>query len=207
MSQRRFLTIAGTLVMLFSCPRDGSAGIIEIIGEMSGPWMLGGGAECRVKIDGTGVYQCDIFKVLIGDKQFRKPRVWVSFEGGPYVSLPPDASGQNYEGGKIWMVAFDPMLHIQTTNPESEVVVSHGVLGASAQRFFGEGFDAFTNLALKLRPIAVEFPIGWGRRIEAAYNLRLYPSGFTSALFGKTPVVPESDRPETVQSLNVSFRF
>lgn len=206
MSQRRFLTVAGALVMLFSCPRDGSAGIIEIIGEMSGPWMFGVGPECRVKIDGTGAYQCRVFKKVLGVTQFEQPRVWVSFEGGPYFSLPPDVSGQDYEAGKIWMVAFDPMLHIQTTNPGSEVVVSHGVLGASAQRFFGEGFDAFTNLALKLRPIAVEFPF-LGKRIEAAYNLRLYPSGFTSDLFGKVPVVPESDRPETVQSLSVAVRF
>lgn len=207
MSQRRFLTIAGALVMLFSCPRDGSAGIIEIIGEMSGPSMIGFPAECRVQLNGTGEYKCDIYAHLVGVRQFQQQRLWLSFEGGPYFSTGRDASGQDYQAFKIWMLAFDPMLHVRTSKPGSRVVVSHGVLGVSSNLFFGEGFDAFVNLAFKLRPVALEFPIGRGWRIEAAYNLRLYPSGFTSDLFGKVPVVPESDRPETVHSLSVAFRF
>lgn len=207
MSQHRFLTIAGALVMLFSGPRVGNAGIIEIIGEMSGPSMFGVVPECRIQISATGEYQCRVFKKVLGVQQFQQPRLWLSLEGGPYFSLSHDASGQHYETGKIWMLAFDPMLHIRTTTPGSRVVVSHGILGVSSNLFFGEGFDEFVNLAFKLRPVAVEFPAGRRTRVEIAYNLRLYPSGFTSDLFGKVPVVPESDRPETVQSLSVAFRF
>ena len=48
MLQRRLFLIVCVLTAVFVLPREGRAGIVEVIIEMSGPQFVGGGLECRV---------------------------------------------------------------------------------------------------------------------------------------------------------------
>jgi hypothetical protein len=129
-------------------------------------------------------------------------KVWFSFEGGLYFSTGKDASGQDYEAGKTWMVAFDPMIEIQTVD-RGRFKMYHGVMGMSYNLLFGPDFDKFTNVAFKLRPIGVII----NNRFNIAYNLRVYPRGFTADQFGKIPTTPSENKSETVHSFSVGFRY
>lgn len=202
MSQRRLWVIACVLAAVLAFPRDGRAGIIEIIIEMSGPQMIGFLVECRVPIDGT-VDQCTVVGMKVAGQDMPPARkLLFSLEGGVYVSTGHDVDGQDYEFGKTYMLAFDPMIEIQTvTRPR--FAMYHGVMGMSYNFLFGEGFRKFTNVAFKVRPIGVII----NNRVNVAYNLRLYPNGFTADQFGRLPIVPENNKPEAVHGISVGVRF
>jgi len=202
MSQRRLWTISCILAGVLVFPRDGRAGIIEIIIEMSGPQMFGFLVECRVPIDGT-LDQCTVVGKKVAGQAAPPPRkLWFSMEGGVYVSTGHDVDGLDYEFGKTYMLAFDPMMEVQTVTRQN-FSMYHGVMGVSYNFLFGEGFRKFTNVAFKLRPIGVII----GNRVNISYNLRLYPSGFTADQFGQLPPSPETTKPETVHGFSVGYRF
>lgn len=199
---RRLWTTASVLMMLFAGPHAASAGIIEILAEMSGPQMIGGLVECRVGVDAV-LEQCTVVGWKVAGSGVRSStKMWLSLEGGAYVSTGHDVDGQDYEFGKTYMLAFDPMIEIQTVS-RPKWGMYHGVMGASYNFLVGEGFRKFTNVGFKLRPIGVII----ANRLNIAYNLRLYPSGFTADQFGRLPVVPESTKPEAVHGISVGYRF
>jgi hypothetical protein len=217
MSQRRFLTIAGALAMLFSCPRDGSAGIIEIIAEMSGPKMLGFGADCRLDLT-TGTWQsCKASPLQATAEAFVKDReaakMWLSLAGGFYWSADKTVNGQDYESGEVKMITFDPMLEIESKSwavPYSALRLQlyHGVVGASYNLLFGYGVpDSFSNLGLKWRPIGIVVPIAGKVGFDFSYDVRLYSRRFTAEDFGRVALVPEGSGWEVVHAFVFGGRY
>ena len=197
MLARRTLTVVGMVTVLLGMPRTTSAGIIDVIWEMSGPQLLGGSFECRLGLNGA-VGPCGIAGFQVNAHKPALP-VWLSLAEGLYVSTGKNASGQDYEFGKTWMVAFEPMLEVQSFNAGG-LQIYHGVMGLSYDFLFGD-FSSFSNVGFKLRPVA--FMIR--DRIVIAYNLRLYPRGFTADQFGKVLLAPADTKPETVHGFTIGY--
>jgi hypothetical protein len=209
MSQHRFLTIAGTLVMLFSCPRDGTAGIIEIIAEMSGPKMYGIAGDCR--LDLTGVWQsckASTMRRTVGMlvEERHDARIWLSLGGGFYWSAKKTVNGLPYERSEVKMITFDPMLEIESKSwavPHSTVRLQlyHGVVGASYNFLYGDGVpNKFSNVGFKVRPFGIVIPIAGDFAFDFSYDLRVYPTRFTAEDFGRTALVPEGNGAELVHA-------
>jgi len=197
MSQRRLWTGACVLAALLVFPRAGDAGIGEIILEMSGPQFVGGGLECKFTLEGT-LEQC--YAVVPGVSRERSGlkagRVRLSLEGTGFFSTGKDSEGADYEVGRIWMLAFDPMLeYVSLECPP--VTIYHGFMGVSYNLFLGAGFDPFTNVALKLRPVGVRI-----KNFAFEYNIRFYSNRFTPDEFGKDPPPTTNGRAEAVHSIS-----
>ena len=207
MSRRR-LGIGVLLAACLAMPTRSSAdSLIDLIWEMSGPQMIGFLSECRIALDGSFEH-CKVFeKKVVGPGARSTTKVWLSLQGGPFFSTGKNASGQDYKFFKVGMIAFDPMLEVQSVTRSNGFAMYHGVLGVSYNLLFGEGFDTFTNVAFKLRPIGLTFPLGGGWKFDLEYNVRLYPSGFSADEFGKVPVAPPLNRAETVQGVGLGLRF
>jgi hypothetical protein len=216
MSQRRFGTGVLILAALLVFPRSGSAGIAEIILEMSGPRMLGFGLECRLVFSGTqeSCKRRSPATDLIFAENQPDAKVWVSVSGAFYFSLGQTVNEQPYETGEVKMWSFDPMLEIESkawrlNGKNVRLQIYHGVLGVSYNLLHGDRFPTFSNVGLRLRPAGIVIPFSetWG--IDFSYNLRLYPRAFTAADFGKDPV-PGVAEPgpgaEAVQSFVIGLR-
>jgi len=185
--RRRLWIGALVFAALLVFPRTGSAGIGEVILELSGPQFVGGGLECKFTLQGI-LEQC--YAVVPGVARegsiAKVRRVRLSIEGTGFVSTGKNSNGVDYEFGHIWMLSFDPMLeYVSLERPP--LTIYHGFLGASYNLFFGKDFDAFANVALKLRPIGVRI-----KGVAFEYNIRLYPNRFTPEQFGKTSVTPST---------------
>src|SRR5262245_20493561 len=104
------------------------------------------------------------------------------------------------------MLAFDPVLDIESYRNANGLSLYHGVFGVSYNLLFGEGFDTFANVALKMRPIGVAIPIRQQWRFTVEGTLRFYPSGFSADQFGKLPAAPQFNRAEVVYGLAFGLR-
>jgi len=198
MTRRLLWTSTCLLLALLAFPRTGSAGIGEIILEMSGPQFVGGGLECKFTLLGT-LEQC--YAIVPGVSRERsgaKQRVRLSLEGTGYFSTGKNSDGTDYEVGRIWMLAFDPMLEfVSHERGNGNVTVYHGFMGVSYNLFMGKGFDPFSNVALKLRPIGVRF-----KDFAVEYNIRFYSNRFTPDEFGQPASPPTNDMAEAVHSFS-----
>ena len=196
MTRRLLWTGACVLVALLAFPRTGSAGIGEIILEMSGPQFIGLGMDCKFTLQGA-LEQC--YAVVPGvarERSGTKSKVRLSFEGTGYFSTGKNSEGTDYEFGHIWMLAFDPMLeYVSRQTPR--VTLYHGFMGVSYNLFLGDGFDPFSNVALKLRPIGVRF-----KDFAIEYNIRFYSNRFTPDEFGQPPLPTTSGMAEAVHSFS-----
>ena len=216
MSQRRFGIGVLVLAALLAVPRTGSAGIGEVILELSGPKMFGVGLECRLLLSGTWE-SCKVSAptgALFFAENQPDSRIWLALGGMFYWSLDSDVNGQHYDTGEVKMWSLDPMLEIQSKvwgNDTSKLrpQIYHGILGVSYNLLHGENFPTFSNVALKLRPfgIVVPFSDSWG--IDFSYNIRLYPNAFEAEDFGKVtvPGFEPGAGTEAVQSFVVGLRF
>ena len=200
MSQRLW-TVVFALAILLTLPRAGSAGLIEIIAEMSGPKMYGHSYECRLRLDGTwdsckaSTFVQNMFVTL--DQPGRD--MWLSLGGGYYYSADKTVNGNDYGFGDVQMATFDPILEIESKSwpvdySDLTFQLYHGVLGATLDVIFVQGeTPTFFNAGLKLRPIGVVVPIpglpGKLKRklaFDYSFDLRIYPDRFTAEDFGKT---------------------
>jgi hypothetical protein len=202
-SMRRRLWIgAFVFVGLLAFPRTGSAGIGEIILELSGPTMVGGGLECKFFITGH-LDQC----YVAGFRRKGKPpasiadsRIRLSLETAAYVSTGNNNGDVDYEFGKIWMLAFDPMVEFISFDCGA-LSTYHGVMGLTYNLFLGPDFDKFSNVGFKLRPIGVRV-----RRVNFEYNIRIYPNRFTPDQFGKVDPSPIANtKSEAVHSFSIGI--
>ena len=188
---------------LLAFPRTGSAGIGEVILELSGPTMIGAGVECKFFITGD-LDQC---YVAVGLKAKGSPpasiqgsRIRLSLETGAYLSTGNNNNGVDYEFGRIWMLGFDPMLEFISFDCGG-LSTYHGVMGLTYNLFLGPDFDKFSNVGFKLRPIGVRV-----RRVNFEYNIRFYPNQFTPEDFGKVAVNPISNtKSEAVHSFSIGI--
>ena len=86
-------------ILILSTPRTGSAGIGELIWEMSGPQMVGGGIECKFTIE-LKLEQCyvDCSNSALGVSGAPRKRVRFSLDGGVYVSTGKNSGGYRLRG-------------------------------------------------------------------------------------------------------------
>ena len=193
--------VLGLVVLgMFACARPADAGWLDIIWEMTGPRMIGIGANCERSIKRDADWRC-IFPLVgsprPGDRQTSDDWLWLSGETFYYFST----SGNGYQTGDVQAFGFDPMLLLSRT--KNRVRVTSGG-GLTFQRFWGSEIDGFGNAGFKFRPIAVEFPLPVRTlKVNIAYNLRYYWDGFESA----PPVFRKTDAPETVHGLVIAFTF
>ena len=181
-----------TLAIL-AVPRTSHAGLIDVILEMSGPQLLGFGLQCDIALDDGATPQCMLFGKRLGWETRRSGRVWVDFLAAAYFSTGRDGEEDGlqirFSGGRARMIGFDPMISLRW-NPNS--TSSHrwySGVGLLLNRFFGPDIDAFNNWALKLRPVGWDWDrpvpfLGLNLKLDAAYNLRLYPNGFDATPTG-----------------------
>jgi hypothetical protein len=204
MWKRRLWTMASACVLLLATPRESSAGLGEWIWEMSGPSMVGVLIECRASIADEIVDSCTVAGAPVRKRRVDR-KFWLALGGGLYGSTGKNADGTDYRGGKVWMLAFDPMLEVQSVN--KKVGVYHGVIGMSYNLMFGSGFSSFTNAGFKLRPLGILIPLPEGYKLDVAYNLRLYPNGFSADAFGFVPGSPPGPGTESVHSVSIGLRL
>jgi hypothetical protein len=233
MPQRHLGTAACAFAMLLIVPRAASAGIIEIIAEMSGPKMFGFSADCRLNLDGTwdSCKTPGSLGLKAAAEGFVGPRpskVWLSFFGGYYFSADATVNRQDYERGEVKMFVFDPMLEFESKSwptkckddpdtPERDdcgrlrLQIYHGAIGMSYNLLFGAGFPTFSNIGMKVRPIGIVYPIGkiknWDIGADFSYDLRLYPQRFTAEDFGHIPLEPEGNGAEAVHAFVFGLRI
>jgi hypothetical protein len=212
MSKHRLLLATSVVLAVLAFPRIGSAGIGELIIEMSGPRMYGILADCRFAIDGS-FDSCKAAALKVGRDGkahalgFGLMKVWLTLGGGAYFST-PGANG--FDWGDVWMFAFDPMIEVQSFQ-RGKWNVYHGVMGLSYDFFVVRGSTKnFTSAALKLRPIGVGYHVGdpkKSKEIDVEYNLRLYPNAFRPEQFGHDPSLTPIIGGEAVHSISVGYRF
>lgn len=206
MISRSFVLAGLAILTLLGTPRQADAGLVDWIWEMSGPRMIGVAIDCR--ISNRDNPECYLFKPLLTGPP-ETPRSWLSLEGGLYWSINKDQpdSDEDYGWGDVWMIAFDPIAHVQLTPRDRQWKLYHGA-GASYNFLFGNNFSSFNKLALKIRPAAFEYRatrFTWG----VAYNMRFYADEFRAEDFGIGPATDDTeDRPnELVQGLSFVIRF
>jgi hypothetical protein len=76
-------------------------------------------------------------------------------------------------------------------------------MGMSYNFLVGPHFEGFSNVAFKLRPVGLSIK----GRLNIEYNIRVYPSGFNAADFGKVPADPAERKPELVQGISAYYIF
>lgn len=231
MTQRRIWIAACLLAVVLGLPRTASAGLLEVIIEMSGPRMFGISFECRrnlfdgswssckaagggapVSGEGNDKRPSRVKAVLFG--RDTRSKVWLAVGGGAYFSAPKKLNVHEFEGGDVAMATFDPMLEFESVSIElcdcgsdgPAVQLYHGVLGVTMNYLFvADSSDTF-NVGFKVRPIGIALPISKKWSFDFSYDLRLYPSGFTPADFGR-PSEPVERKPEVVQALVFGLRW
>lgn len=178
MPRHRVGLLSITLLALLAVPSQGSANIIDLIWEMSGPTSVGYVPYCKIALTGE-VTECALGWLV--KRSTREPRTWLSIEGGIYVSTGKNADRTDYRAGGTWILAFEPLLEARSGSRKG-FTFHHG-MGLAYNFLFGGDFRRFNNAGLKLRPVGVIFHT---RRLrwDVAYNLRLYPDGFTPDEFG-----------------------
>ena len=230
MLHRRLLLATCVLVASFALPREGSAGIIDVILEMSGPKMVGFTAECRLLFTGDwesckGSGVTGPLKVLgSAFTEQRPPRVWLSLAGGYYWSVDKEVNHVHYGKGEVKMWTFDPMLEFESwSSPKCQAQraaacdglrwqIYHGALGVSYNILFGDNFTTFSNAGLKMRPFGIvapvlkRVPLPWTDKTASigadfSYDVRVYTRRFSARDFNRVPVEPEKNGAETVNAL------
>jgi hypothetical protein len=188
MLQRRLLITGCVLLALLGLPREGKAGIVEVIIEMSGPQMLGFHFDCRLVLM-TGKWDSCGASLPIAAQAGSTVKTWLSVGGGFYFATGADVGGNVHDKGEAYMVTLDPVFEIQSVDKKHGFELYHGVIGLSHNFLWGDAFDSFSNTALLFRPVGIVFPLGSSQKygLDFAYNLRLYPVGFTPEDFGRPP--------------------
>lgn len=198
---KRLVAFVLFLGVVFGAPRVGEAAIMEFIWGLSGPQLIGIGVGC--KFDGGKLVFCP------GDTKPRGDawsRVLFTAAGSVLVSTGRNAeSGVDYRFGDVGMIAVEPNVSFNSVNTESGVRVFHNI-GPTYDILFGlrRDFDTFQKLGIKVTPLEVVFR---DDRAVFAFNLRLYPDGFTDDEFGVGQRL-DYDRPfETVIGVTFGYSF
>jgi len=207
MSRRRLAVCCAVICATLIFPRQAHAGLADIIWEMSGPQMVGLMLRCRVPFGG-GATSCSIAAAQQAvDGGVKKKWVWLSVEGGAYVSTGHNSGGIDYEFGRIGMFTFEPMVEFLGTGDigaasmkgDHAGAVYFGI-GPMINRFVVKGpAPSFWKHGVKLRPIAIAFS-----RWALEYNIRIYNDGFTPDEFGFGAPMKINRPFEAVQSISVT---
>ena len=209
MLRHRVGAVCLAVLGLLAFPREGSAHILDIIWEMSGPQMIGfpGGCEYRPQAaENERKLECRLTDKLIG--RTPAPRrdlrsFWVALDSTVYFSTGKDSNDLQSEFLKTWMVAAEPMLMRGSWSDASGVFTLYHGAGVSYDFLFGQDFSAFDKFGFKFQPIGFRY-----YNLTVAYILRTYHNGFTPDEFGVGDRQDDLNRPfEVVHGITAGFRF
>jgi hypothetical protein len=217
---RRRISLAGiVLAAVLASPQLASASIIDFIWEMSGPQMIGVPIYCDIDLR-TDEKECRIGGIRLPSpklttvekaareredyRAFRATRTfWLSMQGGVFASTTKDSDMSEFEAWKVQMLSWEPMLGYRSFSSASErFVIDHGLAGVSYFILFGSDFKRFHNVGFKFTPIGVTY-----RWVNVSYNVRLFPSGFTSEQFNVDGSSTTHRGREILTGFSVGFLF
>jgi hypothetical protein len=174
---RRFAVMGTLVVALLGAPRPSSAGLLEIIWEMSGPQMIGLSYACMYGVTSRSLEQCRIGQLITKDWLVGRGKgPYLVLGGGIFGSTSKDSSTQSYDWGEVWMVALEPGVAVRSY--ETSTVQIHHAAGISYALLFGDDFRRFDKFAFTVTPIDVAY-----KRVAVGVKLRMYPNGFTDDEF------------------------
>lgn len=207
---RRLTALLLFVGVLFGAPRPSYAAsdFLDFIWGLSGPQLIGVGFGCRIDSAGRIIFCPGQKRPAATDS--RAEGLWrnVAFTlaASAFVSTGKNSeSGVDYRFGDLGMVAIEPNVSFNSVRTERGVRISHNV-GPTYDILFGlrRDFDTFQKLGIKVTPLEVIFH---DDRAVFAFNLRLYPDGFTDDEFGVGPR-QDYDRPfETVIGFSFGYSF
>ncbi len=204
MLRHRVGAVCLAVLGLLAFPREGSAHILDIIWEMSGPQMIG-------IVTGCDYDKTNGFKCRIADKFLDRERVqpdwhsfWLVVDAGLYGSTTKNSDTQEFDWFKTGMVAVEPMVMRGSLGDGGNNSSSlYHAAGISYDLLFGKGFSPFDKFAFKFVPIGYKF-----KSFSVAYTLRAYHNGFTPDEFGEGDRQDDLDRPfEVVHGISFGFTF
>ncbi len=201
MPRRVGLVLLCALVVTLAAPRTSQArSLLDIIWEMSGPQLIGlTVVSCQIDMDGER-HQCRVVgRKVTGADTSRESRTWFSLEAGLYSTTGRDTNNE-YDAFTVHMLAVEPTVEVRSLRGD-DIMLYHGA-GLTYNVLFGRDFDRFDKAGIKLRPLAVAY-----RNWDFAYNLRLYPNGFTSDEFGFGPRVDVSRPFEAVHGFSLGYSW
>jgi hypothetical protein len=212
--KRHCCTIAFAFLALLAFPRTGSAGIGEIILEMSGPQMIGFGGECKFDLARhMKLENCKVFPGMkvAGESGANPAKYRLATESALYFSTGVGKHGDVYDKGEVLMLGVDPIVEARLVGDERLGIY----VGAGATLNFILDKDDVPatvdakvfNGGFKLRPFALSLPLPRGTRLDVEVNLRFYPDEFTPADFGHPELPPAGRDVEVVKGLSLAFHF
>ena len=208
MAAKRVTAFLLFLGVLFVTPRPSEAALVDFIWGLSGPQLIGAGFGCRFNSAGDLTFCPGYTRPKSPDSGREGPFSRVNFTAAAsaFVSTGRDSeSGVDYRAFDIGAVALEPNVSFASARTASGVRVFHNI-GLTYDVFFGlrRDFDTFQKLGVKVTPLEVIFH---DDRAVFAFNLRLYPDGFTDDEFGVGPRL-DYDRPfETVIGFSLGYTF
>jgi hypothetical protein len=198
-SRSHLRTFGIALLALLAFPRAGSADLIDFIWEMSGPQMIGVGLlHCEYDLQDSG-HRCHL-----SGYEGQRHGVWrLELDAYAYGSTGKSSGTRDFQWFRTGMVAVEPMLEVRSCcTDEGSFSVHHGV-GLAYNFLYGRHFSRFNNVGIKITPIGITF-----KKFSAAYNVRVYPHGFTPDEFGFGPRLSDLSRPhETLHGFSVDYGF
>jgi len=195
--RRRAAVIGLALVTMMGLPHAGSAGVLDVIWELSGPRMIGVGLYCRFTLDGKSVSCLPAKQEEALLEQARRHRPWIATEGTFYFSIPKNG----FDYGDAYMIAAEPSLEVPWPVKVDKWLVYSGA-GITYDGLFGPAFFAFDNFGYKVRAIGFQRK-GWG----LSYNLRFYPDDFGRDLFNRAPPFTGNRPSEVVHSVSITLPY
>jgi hypothetical protein len=208
MMKRRNAILCLALLGTLAVPREADASLADLIWEMSGPQLLGLGAECEVGLSREPDPKCQFLSWPYRASWVDNRWFWLTVEARVYFSTGKNAEDDGVEFEfrfqRARMIGVDPMLAFGRVSPSGHTRVHSGI-GVSLNRMFGPDIEDFNNYAFKLRPLSVEHIF---RRVTlgAGYNLRIYPNGFNAS--GLPPGgLGLTSEAEVVHGASIELRF
>ena len=196
MSLRRVLVVGVSIVVLLVMPRSASAELWDLLWSFSPTSVLGLVSHCKIDLGQNPkgprlCYNSTLFAFPLPPHPGGPRRVWLNAFGAAYFSVRHD----DPEGRRAFAFAVEPIVEVRTLTL-GNFFLFHGA-GGGWQRFVGNGFLPFDRYLVKLRPVG----FSWGR-VEAALNVRIYPTEFASSDFGFGPTAPDDRPKEVVYGIN-----
>jgi hypothetical protein len=194
---RRIVVTGALLLAVLGVPRPTQAGLLDFIWEMSGPQMIGVGYGCYYTL-GFEREECRIHGVTAMPTTATRRH-------GPFIVLDTSyflsTDKGKYDGGQVHMFMIEPGVAFRTIGDTAaqDWRLYHSI-GATYDYLFGKDMRGFDKAGIKITPFDLAY-----KRVAFAFEVRLYPRGFTDDEFGFGPR-QTGDRPsEAVYGFKVSL--
>jgi hypothetical protein len=197
-----------TLLVVVAAPRTASAGLLDLIWEMSGPQLLGLGPHCEMPLPANRKPQCVLY-IVGGIDRRDGDKFFLILDAAVYFSTGKNAGDDRkpivFRLAHTGMFGIDPTLAYEWAG--SRHTRWYSGIGVSLNGFFGQGFSPFDNYAVKLRPVAVEHQFRV-MKLSVEVNLRLYPNGFVTRERPRgAAALARGEESEWINGLSLVVRF